>query len=181
MSNNLDRLYATFERSTIPITVADLSLPDEPLVFVNDAFLALVGYERDEVVDRNCRFLQGHLRDQPGLADIREFLKSKDAKEQRALLTNFKKDGHGFRNLVFLSRVPDRDAERELVLGSQFDVTAAHKTLSLAKAVGAHSQQLQRAMVSVDETRLTTAQMKIQASEMAARSLQAITRGINLS
>jgi PAS domain S-box-containing protein len=28
-------------------------------VFVNDAFCELTGYDREEVIGRNCRFLQG--------------------------------------------------------------------------------------------------------------------------
>jgi PAS domain S-box-containing protein len=179
MSNALDRLYGTFERSTIPITVSDLKLPDEPLVFANQAFLDLTGYEKDEVVGHNCRFLQGHLRGQEELEDIRDFLRSETQKEERSLLANFRKDGSGFRNLVFLSRIPSAGTDSALILGSQFDVTSAYKTLSLDQAVKHHSLELGRTMMSVNDTRFTTAQLKMQASEMAARSLQAIARGIS--
>ena len=41
------------------ITIADANLPDMPIVYVNEAFCRITGYTRDEVVGRNCRFLQG--------------------------------------------------------------------------------------------------------------------------
>jgi hypothetical protein len=37
------------------ITIADPNLPDTPIVFVNQAFLAMTGYSREEVLGRNCR------------------------------------------------------------------------------------------------------------------------------
>ena len=40
------------------IAVADPSQPDAPMVYVNDAFLRLTGYSREECIGRNCRFLQ---------------------------------------------------------------------------------------------------------------------------
>ena len=39
--------------------ITDPRLPDNPIVFVNDAFLRMTGYERGEIMGRNCRFLQG--------------------------------------------------------------------------------------------------------------------------
>ena len=41
------------------ITIADPNLPDCPLMYVNEAFCRMTGYERDEIMGRNCRFLQG--------------------------------------------------------------------------------------------------------------------------
>ncbi len=33
--------------------------PDCPIIYASDAFCKLTGYARDELVGRNCRFLQG--------------------------------------------------------------------------------------------------------------------------
>ena len=41
------------------ICISDPTLPDCPIVYVNDAFKKTTGYARKEVLGRNCRFLQG--------------------------------------------------------------------------------------------------------------------------
>ena len=41
------------------ITIADPNLPDCPLMYVNEAFCRMTGYDQDEILGRNCRFLQG--------------------------------------------------------------------------------------------------------------------------
>ena len=50
---------AALERTRQPMVVTDPRLPDNPIVLANRSFLALTGYETDEVLGRNCRFLQG--------------------------------------------------------------------------------------------------------------------------
>lgn len=43
----------------LPMATSDPTLPDNPIVYINTAFETLTGYARDEVLRRNCRFLQG--------------------------------------------------------------------------------------------------------------------------
>ena len=42
-----------------------------PLVVANGAFLDLSGYARDEVLGRNCRFLQDDLENEEARAEVR--------------------------------------------------------------------------------------------------------------
>lgn len=51
-------LATTVERIQQNFVICDPSLPDCPIVFASDAFLELTGYPREEVLGRNCRFLQ---------------------------------------------------------------------------------------------------------------------------
>lgn len=53
------------------ITIADPNLPDCPLMYVNEAFCRMTGYDQDEILGRNCRFLQGPETDRASLARIR--------------------------------------------------------------------------------------------------------------
>jgi PAS domain-containing protein len=39
--------------------IADMTAPDCPIRYASDGFLELTGYTREEIADRNCRFLQG--------------------------------------------------------------------------------------------------------------------------
>ena len=54
-------LATTVERIQQNFVISDPSLPDCPIVFASDAFLELSGYPREEVLGRNCRFLQVRL------------------------------------------------------------------------------------------------------------------------
>ncbi|CAK7267644.1 hypothetical protein SEPCBS57363_002691 [Sporothrix epigloea] len=44
--------------ASCPIVLCDLYLPDQPVVYASASFLRLTGYSLDEVIGRNCRFLQ---------------------------------------------------------------------------------------------------------------------------
>src|SRR5579883_1572289 len=50
---------AAVESSTSSIIVTDPRQPDNPIVLVNEAFCRLTGYRQEEILGRNCRFLQG--------------------------------------------------------------------------------------------------------------------------
>ncbi len=111
-----------FRSVTSGISVADATLPDLPLVYVNPAFEVMTGYCLEEVEGKNCRFLQGSHHDQPGVTQLREALR--DQREVIALLKNFRKDGSAFWNELSLSPVRNRDGELTHVVGIQTDVTA---------------------------------------------------------
>ena len=53
------------------ITIADPNLPDCPLMYVNEAFCRMTGYDQDEILGRNCRFLQGPETDKAALSRIK--------------------------------------------------------------------------------------------------------------
>jgi PAS domain S-box-containing protein len=121
----MEELYLNrriFRSVTSGISVANAQLPDMPLTYVNPAFEVMTGYSLEEAVGRNCRFLQGDERDQPGLVEIREAIK--DRREVTALIKNFRKDGIPFWNELSLSPIRNRDGEVTHFVGIQTDVTA---------------------------------------------------------
>ncbi len=114
-------LAAAFEGAGMPMLVTDPGLPDHPIVHVNDAFLELTGYAREEVVGRNCRFLQGPATDPRAVAMIRAGLA-----ERRTITTtllNYRKDGTAFWNQLSISPVFDGEGELVSFVGVQTDVT----------------------------------------------------------
>ena len=118
----LEDLYGrAVHATTLSFTVADATAPDRPLVWVNPAFTETTGYALDEVVGRNCRFLQGPETDptapsQMGAAIAR-------GEPCRVVLTNYRKDGAPFWNQVDLSPVHDAAGEITHYVGIQTDVT----------------------------------------------------------
>ena len=60
------------------VTLSDPDIEDSPLVYSNKAFEDMTGYAHDEVVGRNCRFLQGADRDQPELERLRVAISNKE-------------------------------------------------------------------------------------------------------
>lgn len=114
-------LTGLFERSNISLTIADFTRPDCPLVGANTAFFEMSGYDADEVIGHNCRFLQPEGGAGPVRARMRRFLKQSDALDGKFLIPNETKAGDPFLNLVYMAKL-QRDGETKLVLGSQFRV-----------------------------------------------------------
>jgi two-component system sporulation sensor kinase C len=110
-----------FRSVTAGISVASATVPDLPLVYVNPAFEEMTGYSRAEVQGRNCRFLEGHERNQPALAVVRDALANR--RKGVAVLKNFRKDGTPFWNELSLSPIVDDNGKLTHYVGIQSDVT----------------------------------------------------------
>lgn len=103
------------------ITLSDPDQQDNPIVFANAAFERVTGYSRDEIIGRNCRFLHGEDRDQPGLDDIRHAISARS--ETTVTLRNYRRNGALFWNRFTLKPLTDRSGELIYFLGVQYDVT----------------------------------------------------------
>lgn len=114
----LDRAVSA---SSNGIVITDSSLPDEPIIYVNPAFERMTGYAADEVVGRNCRFLQGDDREQEPLGDLRAALR--EGRECRVVLRNYRQDGTLFWNELYVSPVLDEGGNVTNFVGVQNDIT----------------------------------------------------------
>jgi len=114
----LDRAVAA---SSNGIVITDPNLPDGPIVYVNPAFERTTGYSRNEVIGRNCRFLQGDDRDQQAVEELRECVGA--GRECRVVLRNYRKDGALFWNELYVSPVHDDEGRLTNFVGVQNDVT----------------------------------------------------------
>ncbi|GMH71080.1 hypothetical protein TrRE_jg11126 [Triparma retinervis] len=103
--------------------ISDPSLPDNPIVYVSQGFLDLTGYKLDQVLGRNCRFLQGPGTDQSAVDVIRKGLR--EGVDTSVCLLNYKADGTPFWNQFFVAAL--RDAEGNVVnfVGVQCEVSKA--------------------------------------------------------
>jgi two-component system cell cycle response regulator len=131
--------------STDGLAIADAGQPDMPIIWVNPAFERLTGYEADEVVGRNCRFLQGEDTDQVGLALVRAALEKREGCV--VTLRNYRKDGSPFWNELSLSPIAGADSKVTHYLAQLVDVSdrvsAETKLLARQKQLLARKRELE--------------------------------------
>lgn len=114
-------LRAAARVATVGITLADATAPDLPLQYCNPAFEHLTGYTADDVLGRNCRFLQREERDQRAVATMRQALQAGHG--CTVVLRNYRQDGTPFWNEVTLSPVHDDDGVIVQWVGIQHDIS----------------------------------------------------------
>jgi len=103
------------------VTLSDPDLPDNPIVYANQAFEAMSGYSQEDIVGRNCRFLQGADRNQEALDTIRAAMQKHDSCV--VTLRNYRKNGELFFNRLSIRPLADREGQVIYYLGVQYDVT----------------------------------------------------------
>jgi PAS domain S-box-containing protein len=105
----------------VPVTLVDPTLPEQPLIWVNEAFLETTGYRLDEVVGRNCRFLQGPDTDPLAVAVLHAGIAER--RPTTVTLVNYRKDGARFWNRVRIDPVFDEEGSLVAFIGVQADVS----------------------------------------------------------
>ncbi|GLQ88377.1 PAS domain S-box protein [Dyella flagellata] len=113
------------EASSVGIIVTDAS-PEQAILFANDAFLRMTGYAREEVLGRNCRFLQGSDTSAEALREIADALR--DCREVTTELLNYRKDGSTFWNLLYISPIRDEMGQTTHFFGYLRDISQRKET-----------------------------------------------------
>lgn len=103
------------------ILIADALQPDTPIIFSNAAFQKMTGYSEEEVLGRNCRFLQNDDRDQEAIAIMKNAIDK--GEECQVELRNYKKDGTRFWNNLTITPVHDKKGNLTHFIGVQSDIT----------------------------------------------------------
>jgi PAS domain S-box-containing protein len=136
------------------VTIVDLLLPDQPLVYVNPAFERLSGFRAAEVLGRNCRFLQDPDTDPAAVARIRQAIAA--GEECREVLLNRRADGSTWWNECLLTPVTDATGAVVQYIGIQTDVTAR---VEAERALATEQDRARDFEVQIAEldTRLTAA------------------------
>ncbi|KAG0467894.1 hypothetical protein HPP92_017222 [Vanilla planifolia] len=112
-------LATTLERIEKNFVITDPRLPDNPIIFASDSFLELTEYSREEVLGRNCRFLQGAETNQETVSKIRNAIT--EQREITVQLINYTKSGRKFWNLFHLQPMRDQKGELQYFIGVQLD------------------------------------------------------------
>ena len=117
-SSDLTNALATLRHT---FTVCDPTLPDCPIVYASDGFLKMTGYPAEEVLNRNCRFLQG---EETNMDDVRKISDAvKKGERVTVRLLNYSKDGTKFWNLLTVAPVKLPDGTVAKFIGVQVDVS----------------------------------------------------------
>lgn len=114
------RLISSLITSQQNFVLSDPSLPDNPIVYASDGFCRLSGYRRQDVLGRNCRFLQGPGTDQAALNVIRQGLA--EGRDISVCLLNYRADGSPFWNQFFLGALKDAQGQVVNYVGVQCEV-----------------------------------------------------------
>nr|AML77484.1 putative LOV domain-containing protein [Bougainvillea spectabilis] len=112
-------LATTLERIEKNFVITDPRLPDNPIIFASDSFLELTEFTREEILGRNCRFLQGPETDQATVQKIRDAIR--EQREITVQLINYTKSGKKFWNLFHLQPMRDQKGELQYFIGVQLD------------------------------------------------------------
>ena len=111
----LDLLEA--EEVEMSVVISNPALPDNPMIYVSEEFERQTGYSPEEVVGRNCRFLQGPGTDPHAVQAIREALKARTT--FTIDLVNYRKDGAPFLNRLRIRPLFDEDGALLYYVGAQ--------------------------------------------------------------
>lgn len=112
----------------VPVSVS-ISLREKiknithPLVYVNKSFETLTGYKRNEIVGKNCNFLQGTIHEDENTTKLEISNKLKEGSFCKFLMTNYKNDGTAFRNFIILFPIKYECGEILYFIGLQCDIT----------------------------------------------------------
>lgn len=119
--DELQQMRNAVDKAPIGIVVTDPAQEDNPMVYVNDGFVAETGYTREEAVGRNCRFLQGEDTDETTAAELRQAI---DAEEPASVtIRNYRAGGSAFWNHLEIAPVHDASGSVVNYIGFQQDVT----------------------------------------------------------
>ena len=136
--------------TTSGVTIVDMRLPDQPLIYVNQAFERLSGVSAADVLGRNCRFLQGPDTDAAAVSRMRAAVDA--GRESREVLLNHRADGSTWWNECHLAPVVDDRGEVVQYIGVQHDVT---ERVQAQRALAQEQERTRSALARIQELAYT--------------------------
>jgi diguanylate cyclase (GGDEF)-like protein/PAS domain S-box-containing protein len=143
-SERLQMMERAIESTSNGIAIADATVADNPIIYVNPSFERITGYNRDELIGKNCRFLHGKDTNTAAVKELRKAIE--EGKECQVILRNFQKDGTPFWNELSLAPVYNSRRHLTHFIGVQTDITdrqrAEEELYSKSQALATFSANL---------------------------------------
>jgi len=119
-------LEQAVDHTRIGITITDPNQDDNPIIYCNEGFLHLSGYKKEEVLGRNCRFLQGS---KTNLDTVNTISKAVRKHEQISVeILNYRKNGEEFWNDLNIDPIYIEEEDQYYFVGIQKDITDQKKS-----------------------------------------------------
>lgn len=121
---------------------------DNPILYASDGFVKVTGYQRNEIIPRNCRFLQNEHTDRAAVRRLKNAILRKE--ESVELLLNQKKNGEPFWNLLYVTPLFDSNGNIAFFLGGQINCsTTIHNASDVLRILGQSKENVDPAVPGV--------------------------------
>ncbi len=156
-------------RAPFSLVISNAQMEDCPIVYVNSAFEDVTGYSSDQVVGRNCRFLQGEDTDPKTVAKLRTAIAEKTSASVD--IRNYRADGSAFWNRLMISPISSESGDSPYFMGIQIDLGATQDPGALLAKIENIDSQLEEVQHRVkNHLSMVVGMIRIQARESEAKS-----------
>ena len=109
------------DTTRMPMMFTDAKAPDHPIIYVNQAFLTLTGYDEHEVMGQSFDFLMQRGADPEMLAEIQTSFEG--GRDLEPMIRYRRKDGSELWLLVFITPVRNKEGAVEQHFASFVNIT----------------------------------------------------------
>lgn len=128
--------------------LTDPAKADNPIVYASDGFVKVTGYARNEIIPRNCRFLQNRHTDRSAVGRLRDAIQKRE--ESVELLLNQRKTGEPFWNLLYTTPLFDANGNVVFFLGGQVNCsTTVHNASDVLRILAMSNDTDEKAIDGV--------------------------------
>ncbi|PSL40866.1 PAS domain S-box-containing protein [Salsuginibacillus halophilus] len=146
---NLRFILRAIDHTKVGVVVTDPEEEDNPIIYGNQGFIETTGYEPDEFLNRNCRFLQGEDTDPATIAHIKDKLVKKEPVSVE--IYNYRKNGEGFWNELNIDPIYIEEEGKWYFVGVQKDITKQKQAENRLDASLQEIQTLSTPVVPVED------------------------------